>query len=45
MNVVPNALYTKDYEELHQEAKDKNGAIEDMVDGKENNLGYYLDLN
>jgi len=45
VNVVPNALYTKDYEELHKEAKDKNGNIKDMVDGKENNLGYYLKLN
>lgn len=44
VNVVPNALYTKDYEELFQEEKAKEGGVKDMVDGKENNLGYYLDL-
>lgn len=44
INVVPNALYTKDYEELHLEEKGKKGYIEDLVDGKENNQGYYLSL-
>lgn len=43
VHVVPNALYTKDYEELYQEEKNKGGNIKDMVDGNENNKGYYLD--
>lgn len=43
VHVVPNALYTKDYEELYQERKDKEGRVEDMVDGDENNKGYYMD--
>lgn len=43
VHVVPNALYTKDYEELFQEEKDKGGKVKDMVDGDENNKGYYMD--
>lgn len=43
VNVVPNALYTKDYEELYQEEKDKDGALKDFVDGDESNKGYYMD--
>lgn len=43
VNVVPNALYTKDYEELYQERKNKAGNIKDFVDGNENNKGYYID--
>lgn len=42
-NVVPNALYTKDYEELYQEEKNRRGNIKDWVDGDENNKGYYID--
>ncbi|MBB4118464.1 hypothetical protein GGR32_000738 [Mesonia hippocampi] len=45
VRVVPDAHYTKDYEELYQEEKNKAGNIEDMVDGNENNKGYYLDEN
>lgn len=42
VNVVPDALYSKDYEELHQMEKEKNGNIRDLVDGKANNKGYYM---
>jgi len=41
VHVVPNALYTKDYEELYQEEKDAK--IKSMVHGDENNKGYYMD--
>ena len=43
VHVVPPSLYTKDYEEMFQEEKDKNANIEDLVDGDENNKGYYMD--
>jgi len=43
VNVVPDALYTKDYEELYFEEQRRAGGIKTMVDGKENNKGYYLD--
>lgn len=42
VNVVPNALYTKDYEELYQEYKEKNGNVKSLVDGDANNQGYYM---
>lgn len=43
VHVVPQSLYTKDYEEMFQEEKDLAGNIEDLTDGNENNKGYYLD--
>ncbi|ERI88874.1 hypothetical protein HMPREF1981_00190 [Bacteroides pyogenes F0041] len=43
VNVVPNALYTKDYEELHQEKKSKKGNTESLVDGDASQKGYYMD--
>jgi len=43
LNVVPNALYTRDYEELHKEHKEKYFDEESLVDGKEKNKGYYVD--
>lgn len=43
-NVVPNALYTPDYEELYKaEKEDEKGAIQQMVDGKANQKGYIVD--
>lgn len=42
VNVVPDALYTKDYEELYQTKKDKDLKIKDLTDGKEHQKGYYL---
>lgn len=43
VNVVPNALYTRDYEELHNENKQRYVNEKDLVDGKENNKGYYVE--
>lgn len=43
INVVPNALYTKDYEELYADEIRKNGGIKEMVDGTTANKGYYVD--
>ncbi len=43
VHVVPQSLYTKDYEEMFQEQKDRTGNTEDLVDGDVNNQGYYLD--
>ena len=42
VNVVPDADYTRDYEELFQEFNAKNGIVKEMVDGKESELGYYV---
>lgn len=39
VHVVPNALYTRDYEEIY---KSKHGD-RTLVDGLENELGYYMD--
>jgi hypothetical protein len=43
VHVVPPSSENKDYEEIYQDEKDKNGGVEDMVDGGKNNKGYYLD--
>lgn len=43
INVVPNAMYTKDYEELYAEEVKKSGSIKEFVDGDANNKGYYMD--
>ena len=43
LNVVPNALYTRDYEELYEQRKEKGLNEKDLVDGNEVNLGYYTD--
>ncbi len=42
VHVVPDALYTKDYEELYKEYKEKHMNEKTMVEGEENNLGYYI---
>ena len=39
---VPDADYTRDYEELYQDFNTKNGIVREMVDGKESELGYYV---
>ena len=44
-NVVPHADYTRDYEELYQETVEKNQMIRGLVDGTENEKGYYVDEN
>jgi len=41
VNVVPNSLWTPDYEELYH--KEKDGKIKSAVEGDENNKGYYMD--
>jgi len=43
-NVVPNALYIKDYEEIYfEEMRDKHGFIQSAVDGDANQKGYIVD--
>lgn len=42
VNVVPDADYTRDYEELFRASSEKNGAINKAVDGKESQRGYYV---
>lgn len=43
INVVPDAMYTKDYEELYAEEVKANGGLKEFVDGDASNKGYYLD--
>lgn len=43
VNVVPDAAYTRDYEELFREHSLKNGIVKELVDGKEAEKGYYVD--
>ena len=43
-NVVPQADYLHDYEELYQEQEEKYGtSIKDLVDGNSSEKGYYTD--
>lgn len=44
INVVPNAMYTLDYEELYADEVKKDGGVKEFVDGSENNKGYYMDV-
>lgn len=43
LNVVPDALYTHDYEELYDKYKRNTLDVKDLVDGNENNMGYYME--
>ena len=43
VNVVPDADYTRDYEQLYKEYNMRNGILEDFVGGKERDKGYYVD--
>lgn len=43
IHVVPNAMYTKDYEELYSDEMMRQGGLKKVVEGEENNKGYYLD--
>lgn len=45
VHVVPDALYTKDYEEIYKAEEEKAGNTKGMVDGKANEKGYYINLN
>ena len=43
-NVVPDAQYTPDYEELYEAQKQsESGSIKEMVDGSNNQKGYIVD--
>ena len=42
-HVVPNSLYTKDYEELYfEQMRDEKGFMHEAVDGKANERGYII---
>lgn len=45
LNVVPDAHYIKDYEEVYKEREEKegNGSVKEMVEGDETEAGYYID--
>lgn len=43
LHIVPNALYTRDYEELYRDYKEKNEKSKYLVDGNEKHLGYYVE--
>lgn len=42
VHVVPDALYTPDYEELYRKEVEENGGTKSLVEGNENNKGYYI---
>lgn len=42
VHVVPDALYTPDYEELYRKEVDSEGDTKNMVEENENGKGYYL---
>lgn len=41
LHVVPDALYTPDYEELYRRGVEERVGIDNMVEGNENEKGYY----
>ncbi|MBK5722413.1 DUF1573 domain-containing protein [Dysgonomonas sp. Marseille-P4677] len=43
VHVVPDALYSKDYEELYQKEKGFGKDVKDLMDGKESDQGYYIE--
>lgn len=45
IHVVPDNHYTKDYEELYQAQAKKTSGVRRLVDGDENDRGYYVDNN
>lgn len=44
VNVVPNADYTRDYEELFKERQDREKPVEEAVNGSTAQRGYYVSL-
>jgi hypothetical protein len=42
VHVVPNALYTPDYEELYRKEVEEKGGGKNMIEGNENEKGYYI---
>lgn len=45
VNVVPPSVESPDYEEQYYEERRKGGDIEDAVNGKSSEKGYYVDIN
>ena len=43
VNVVPNADYTRDYEELYKDAVERSNIMRGLVDGDESEKGYWTD--
>lgn len=43
VNVVSPSDHDPDYEEVYQEKKEANGGVEELVDGKPAEKGYYVD--
>lgn len=43
VNVVPHADYTRDYEDLFYEYVVKNSTVEELVNGKKSERGYFVD--
>jgi len=43
LNVVPESLHTKDYEELYHIEQEKKGNLQELVEGKTNERGYLVD--
>ena len=41
LNVVPDADYTRDYEQLYEQYNEKNGFVKEAVDGKTSERVYY----
>lgn len=44
VNVVPNADYTRDYEELYKERLDREKPVDEAVNGSTSQRGYYVNL-
>lgn len=44
VHVVPDGLYTRDYEELYKEQIEREGGFKQMTDGDESNKGYYIEI-
>jgi hypothetical protein len=42
VHVVPDALYTPDYEELYRQKVLEHGGLKNTIEGKENDKGYYV---
>lgn len=43
LNVVPESLHTKDYEELYHIEQEKKGGLQELVEGETNERGYLVD--
>lgn len=45
VNVVPPSDHDPDYEEVFKQQKDAEGGMEELVNGKPSEKGYYVDEN